>query len=78
MDADSGDGFTYAQLKEVIHNVAGHLQSLGFHQGCNMAISATNCVEIEIVQFASWELGGMVTLVNPLLQAGPYTIRCNT
>ncbi|ELT91601.1 hypothetical protein CAPTEDRAFT_54120, partial [Capitella teleta] len=63
-----GHQYTFAELEDVVHNIACHLQSLGFTKGSNLALCASNCVEIPIMILASWKLGGMVTVINPLLK----------
>ncbi|ELT98559.1 hypothetical protein CAPTEDRAFT_208982 [Capitella teleta] len=70
VDSGSGDEYTFAELENVIHNVAGHLQSLGFKRGSNLAYCITNCVEIAIVTLATWKLGGVIIPINQLLKQG--------
>ncbi|ELT88605.1 hypothetical protein CAPTEDRAFT_196562 [Capitella teleta] len=68
VDSASGAKYTYGEVQDAVHNIAGHLQALGLSRGTNLAVCASNCVEIPIIQLAVWKLGGMVTFLNPLLK----------
>ncbi|ELT99742.1 hypothetical protein CAPTEDRAFT_23128, partial [Capitella teleta] len=70
VDSGSGDKYTFGELQNAVHNIAGHLQALGFSKGSNLALCATNCAEIMLMTYASWKLGGVVTLLSPVLKPG--------
>ena len=67
--------YTFHELDQTVNNVAGHLQSLGFGQGMNLAICANNCLEILIMELAALKLGGMITLINSWLKPGEKLVQ---
>ena len=65
IDGVSGQVYSFAQLSDAIHSVAGGLRSEGFKEGSVLALIAPNCPEYAIVFHAVAVCGGTVTTVNP-------------
>jgi len=69
INGDTGETYTYAQLTEAIHQLAGGLQQQGFTKNSVLALIAPNSPEFAIVFHAVAVCGGTVTTVNPLYVA---------
>ncbi len=63
---DGGDSsYTFAELTDAIHRMAGGLQARGFGPGTTLGIMAPNVPEYAIVFHAAAVAGGTITTINP-------------
>jgi len=65
IDGTSGRTYSFAELSDVIHRLAGGLAARGFGPGDTLALMAPNLPEYAIVFHAVAVAGGVVTTVNP-------------
>ena len=65
IDGASGRTYSFAELSDVIHRLAGGLAARGFGPGDTLALMAPNLPEYAIVFHAVAVAGGVVTTVNP-------------
>ncbi len=65
IDGTSGRSYSYAELRDVIHRLAGGLSARGFGPGKTLALMAPNLPEYAIIFHAVAVTGGVVTTVNP-------------
>src|SRR5210317_2200878 len=65
IDGASGRTYSFAELSDVIHRLAGGLAARGFGPGDTLALIAPNVPEYAIVFHAVAVAGGTVTTVNP-------------
>src|SRR6056300_322494 len=65
IDGPSGRSYTFQQLSDAIHALAGGLSARGFGRGSTLALMAPNVPEYAIVFHAAAVAGGTVTTVNP-------------
>ena len=66
IDGPSGRSYTFAELSDHIHRLAGGLQAKGFGPGATLALLAPNIPEYAIVFHAAAVAGGTVTTINPV------------
>lgn len=57
--------YTYAELSDAVHRMAGGLQARGFGPGSTLGIMAPNMPEYAIVFHAVAVAGGTITTINP-------------
>ncbi|GJM38796.1 MAG: putative acyl-CoA synthetase [Acidimicrobiales bacterium] len=62
--------YTYAELSDAVHRMAGGLKSRGFGPGSTLGIMAPNVPEYAIVFHAVAVAGGTITTINPTYGAG--------
>jgi acyl-CoA synthetase (AMP-forming)/AMP-acid ligase II len=60
-----GSSYTFAELGDAIHRMAGGLQARGFGPGTTLGIMAPNVPEYAIVFHAAAVAGGTITTINP-------------
>ncbi|MDH4277505.1 MAG: AMP-binding protein [Acidimicrobiia bacterium] len=65
IDGPSGRTYSFAQLSDHIHRLAGGLTAAGFGAGSTVGIMAPNIPEYAIVFHAVAVAGGTVTTINP-------------
>ena len=65
IDGTTGKTYSFAQLSDAIHRLAGGLQSEGFKPGSVLALIAPNSPEYAIVFHAAAVCGGTITTLNP-------------
>jgi acyl-CoA synthetase (AMP-forming)/AMP-acid ligase II len=65
IDGTSGRSYSFAELRDVIHRLAGGLSARGFGPGKTLALMAPNLPEYAIIFHAVAVTGGVVTTVNP-------------
>ncbi len=65
----SGKVYTFAELSDAIHRLAGGLRSEGFGKGSVLALLSPNLPEFAIVFHAVAVCGGVVTTINPTYTA---------
>jgi acyl-CoA synthetase (AMP-forming)/AMP-acid ligase II len=65
IDGTSGRSYSFAELRDVIHRLAGGLTARGFGPGKTLALMAPNLPEYAIIFHAVAVTGGVVTTVNP-------------
>lgn len=65
IDGPSGRSYTFQQLSDAIHALAGGLSARGFGAGSTLALMAPNVPEYAIVFHAVAVVGGTVTTINP-------------
>ncbi len=65
IDGPSGRSYTFQQLSDAIHALAGGLAARGFGRGNTLALMAPNVPEYAIVFHAVAVVGGTVTTINP-------------
>ncbi|MEC7174666.1 MAG: AMP-binding protein, partial [Actinomycetota bacterium] len=65
IDGVSGRTYSFAELSDVIHCLAGGLVARGFAPGNTLALMAPNLPEYAIIFHAVAVAGGVVTTVNP-------------
>jgi acyl-CoA synthetase (AMP-forming)/AMP-acid ligase II len=65
IDGTSGRTYTFSELSDAIHRLAGGLADRGFGPGNTLALMAPNLPEYAIVFHAVAVAGGTVTTVNP-------------
>jgi 4-coumarate--CoA ligase len=65
IDGVSGRTYSFAELSDVIHRLAGGLVARGFAPGDTLALMAPNLPEYAIIFHAVAVAGGVVTTVNP-------------
>ena len=65
IDGPSGRSYTFQQLSDAVHALAGGLAARGFGRGSTLALMAPNLPEYAIVFHAVAVAGGTVTTVNP-------------
>lgn len=65
IDGPSGRSYTFQQLSDAVHALAGGLTARGFGRGSTLALMAPNVPEYAIVFHAVAVAGGTVTTVNP-------------
>ena len=65
IDGVTGRSYTFAQLSDAIHRLAGGLRSEGFQEGSILALIAPNSPEYAVVFHAVAVCGGTVTTLNP-------------
>ena len=65
IDGPSGRSYTFQQLSDAIHALAGGLSNRGFGAGSTLALMAPNVPEYAIVFHAVAVVGGTVTTINP-------------
>lgn len=65
IDGPSGRSYTFQQLSDAIHALAGGLAARGFGAGSTLALMAPNVPEYAIVFHAVAVVGGTVTTINP-------------
>jgi acyl-CoA synthetase (AMP-forming)/AMP-acid ligase II len=68
-DVGSGRGYTFGELEQMIHSLAGGLQARGFGPGSTLAIMAPNVPEYAVVFHGVAAAGGTNTTVNPTYTA---------
>ena len=68
-DAASGRGYTFGELKHMIHAFAGGLQARGFGPGDTLAIMAPNVPEYAVAFHGVAVAGGTNTTLNPTYTA---------
>jgi acyl-CoA synthetase (AMP-forming)/AMP-acid ligase II len=61
----AGSSYTYAELSDAIHRMAGGLAARGFGPGSTLGLMAPNIPEYAIVFHAAAVAGGTVTTINP-------------
>ena len=61
----AGSSYTYAELSDAIHRMAGGLQARGFGPGSVLGIMAPNVPEYAIAFHAVAVAGATVTTINP-------------
>jgi acyl-CoA synthetase (AMP-forming)/AMP-acid ligase II len=61
----AGSSYTYAELSDAIHRMAGGLAARGFGPGLTLGLMAPNVPEYAIVFHAAAVAGGTVTTINP-------------
>ena len=66
IEGTTGRVITYAQLPDMINQVAASLAARGFRKGEVLGILSTNVPEYAIIFHAVATLGGINTLINPL------------
>ena len=65
IDGTTGRTYSFAELSDVIHRLAGGLVARGFAPGDTLALMAPNLPEYAIIFHAVAVAGGVVTTVNP-------------
>ena len=60
-----GSSYTYAELSDAVHRMAGGLQARGFGPGSTLGIMAPNVPEYAIAFHAGAVAGGTITTINP-------------
>ncbi len=65
IDGTTGRTYSFAELSDVIHRLAGGLVARGFAPGGTLALMAPNLPEYAIIFHAVAVAGGVVTTVNP-------------
>lgn len=65
IDGTTGRTYSFAELSDVIHRLAGGLAARGFAPGDTLALMAPNLPEYAIIFHAVAVAGGVVTTVNP-------------
>ena len=65
IDGTTGRTYSFAELSDVIHRLAGGLVARGFAPGETLALMAPNLPEYAIIFHAVAVAGGVVTTVNP-------------
>lgn len=65
IDGTSGRTYSFAELSDAIHRLAGGLAARGFGPGKTLALMAPNVPEYAIVFHAVAVAGGTVTTINP-------------
>ena len=65
IDGTTGRTYSFAELRDVIHRLAGGLVARGFAPGDTLALMAPNLPEYAIIFHAVAVAGGVVTTVNP-------------
>ena len=65
IDGPSGRSYTFQQLSDAIHALAGGLSTRGVGAGSTLALMAPNVPEYAIVFHAVAVVGGTVTTINP-------------
>lgn len=65
IDGTTGRTYSFADLRDVIHRLAGGLSARGFGPGSTLALMAPNLPEYAIIFHAVAVTGGVVTTVNP-------------
>ncbi len=68
-DVTSGRGYTFGELKQMIHSFAGGLAARGFGPGSTLAIMAPNLPEYAVVFHGVAVAGGTNTTLNPTYTA---------
>ncbi|MDW3218591.1 MAG: AMP-binding protein [Acidimicrobiales bacterium] len=66
----ASSSYTYAELSDAVHRMAGGLQARGFGPGSTLGIMAPNVPEYAIVFHAVAVAGGTITTINPTYGAG--------
>jgi long-chain acyl-CoA synthetase len=61
-----GEGFSYANLRDLINRFAGALRNLGVGQGDRVMIYVANCVQWVIAFFGIQKAGGVAVPVSPI------------
>ncbi|WP_028357182.1 AMP-binding protein [Brackiella oedipodis] len=61
--------FTYAELHQVVENVAANLLAMGLKPGDRLAIWSPNCWEWSVIQFATAKAGIILVNLNPAYRA---------
>ncbi|MFK8025522.1 MAG: AMP-binding protein [Ilumatobacter sp.] len=64
-DADGSSSFTYTQLSDAIHSLAGGLAARGVAPGVVVGLMAPNMPEYAVVFHGTAVAGGAVTTINP-------------
>jgi acyl-CoA synthetase (AMP-forming)/AMP-acid ligase II len=65
VDGPTGRSYTFAELRDAVHRLAGGLQARGFGPGSTLALMAPNVPEYALVFHAVAVAGGTVTTINP-------------
>jgi acyl-CoA synthetase (AMP-forming)/AMP-acid ligase II len=65
IDGPSGRTYTFAQLRDAVHRLAGGLAARGFGPGDTLGLMAPNMPEYAIVFHAVAVAGGTVSTINP-------------
>ena len=65
IDGTTGRTYSFAELSDVIHRLAGGLVARGFAPGDTLALMAPNLPEYAIIFHAVAVAGGVITTVNP-------------
>jgi 4-coumarate--CoA ligase len=65
IDGPTGRTYTFAQLHDHIHRLAGGLTAAGFGEGTTVGLMAPNLPEYAVVFHAVAVAGGTVTTINP-------------
>ncbi len=68
-DVGTGRGYTFGELADAIHRLAGGLQARGFGPGSTLAIMAPNMPEYAVVFHGVATAGGTNTTINPTYTA---------
>jgi fatty-acyl-CoA synthase len=69
VDIAGGHRLTYAQLDAAVDEVAGGLLARGVAAGDRVGIWAPNCLEWQLVQYATARLGAILVTINPAYRA---------
>ena len=77
IEAASGRTLTYAQLDELVRQLAAGLAARGFGKNDVLAIYSPNVPEYAVVLLAVNTLGGICTTANPLYTAGELAKQLN-
>ena len=77
IDGASGRTYTFEELSDAIHRLAGGLQSQGFTPGTTVALMAPNMPEYAVVFHGVAVAGGTVTTVNPVYGADEVRFQLN-
>ena len=64
-DSAGTSSYTFAELSDAIHSLAGGLQARGFGPGAVLGLMAPNCPEYAVVFHGAAVAGGAVTTINP-------------
>ena len=64
-DSTGATSYTFGQLKDAIHRLAGGLQARGFGPGAVLGLLAPNMPEYAVVFHGAAVAGGAVTTINP-------------
>ncbi len=77
IDGPSGRTYTFAQLSDAIHRLAGGLTTAGFGAGKTIGLMAPNVPEYAVVFHAAAVAGGTVTTINPTYGADEVRFQLN-
>ena len=71
-----GSKLTYQELSQLSTKFASYLHQQGWRKGDHLAIMLPNCLQYPVILWAAWQLGLVVTNINPLYTHREVSAQC--